>query len=122
MKIFAWICVVLFAVFAVVQFNDPDPLGWAAIYLCAAGVWATAAYDRVVVWACAGLAIVVAVWMYVWLPGFMQWAHVGTMEQLIGALSMDKPYIEEAREFLGLGLILASAVYLGIWRRPPRTR
>ena len=122
MKVFAWICVVIFAVFALVQLNDPDPIGWTIIYLCAAGLWASAAFDKVAVWACAAVAIVVAVWMYMWLPGFMQWVHVGTMAQLVGSLSMDKPYIEEAREFLGLGLILVSAAYLGIWRRSRRTR
>ena len=122
MKIFAWVCIVIFFLFALVQLNDPDPIGWTAIYLCAAGLWVTAAYDKVARWACAGVAIVVLVWMYVWLPGFLQWVHVGTMAQLVGALSMEKPYIEEAREFLGLGLILLSAVYLGIQRRPQRTR
>ena len=121
MKIIAWICVVIFTLFALVQLNDPDPVGWTLIYLCAAGLWATAAFDKVVVWACAALAIVAVVWMYLWLPGFTQWIRVGTMAQLVGALSMEKPYIEEAREFLGLGLVLVSAVYLGI-RRQQQTR
>jgi hypothetical protein len=121
MKIFAWICVVIFIVFALLQLNDPDPVRWALVYLCAAGLWGTAAFDKVDVLACAGLAIIVTVWMCVWSPGFIQWIHLGTMAQLVGKLSMDKPYIEEAREFLGLGLILLSAAYLGIWRRQ-RTR
>lgn len=122
MKLFAWVCAVVFALFALVQLNDPDPVGWFAMYLGAAGLWVMAAYDKAAVWLCAAVAAVVAVWMYVWWPGFAEWLRIGTMAQLVGALSMEKPYIEEAREFLGLGLILVSATFLGVRRRSPRTR
>jgi len=122
MAAFAWTNVVIFIVFALLQLNDPDPWGWTVIYLCAAGLWAAAAKNRVVLWGCVGLAIIVSMWMFTLLPGFADWIRTGSMSQLFGSLSMDKPYIEESREFLGLGLILFSAAYLGISRRLRQTR
>lgn len=118
MAIFAWVSAAIFLVFALLQLNDPDPWGWTVIYLCTAAVWAAAAKGSTNVWPCAALAIIVSVWMFTLVPGFVEWIRDGSLAQLFGSLSMDKPYIEESREFLGLALILASAAYLGISRRP----
>ena len=117
MAVFAWTSALVFTIFALLQLNDPDPLGWTAIYAITAVLWASAARDKVPRWICAVVAVIAVAWMFTLLPGFTDWIRVGSFAQLFGSLSMDKPYIEESREFLGLALILASTAYLEISTR-----
>ena len=92
---------VIFALFAIVQYNDPDPLPWIAMYGFVAVVSAFAInrrYNRYVL--LAGLAVCV-VWMVTILPGFLDWIEQG-MPSITGSMKAESPYIEYTREFFGL--------------------
>ncbi len=91
----------LFIAFAAVQYNDPDPWGWMAIYLLVAYVCIFAAfgkYHRYALWA---ILAVTTVWMLLWLPGFLEWIKMGSPD-IAGEMKAATPYIENTREFLGL--------------------
>lgn len=96
----------LFVLFAAVQYNDPDPWGWAAMYAFVAGVCGFAAFGKVnryVLWA--GIAVCL-VWMSTLLPEFINWIRTGA-PNITGEMKATTPYIEFTREFLGLGICLA---------------
>jgi hypothetical protein len=101
----------LFAVSAALQYNDPDPLGWALLYLAAAilaaGAWWRSGWTRLLAF---GLIAVCAAWMATLLPGFGAFIARGDPGLLAATMQAGDPVIEEAREFLGLGIVLAYAV------------
>ncbi len=91
----------LFLVFAAVQYNDPDPWSWMAIYLLVAWVCIFAAfgkYHRYVLW---GILAINTVWMLLCLPDFMEWIKMGSPD-IASEMKATTPYIENTREFLGL--------------------
>jgi hypothetical protein len=92
---------------AALQLNDPDPWVWGGFYAMCALVPLLAIF-RVNSWflyvLCAVYGVVVIIPT---LDGFLE--YLRQAEPLLQQMSADKPYIEEAREFLGaliaLGLI-----------------
>lgn len=97
----------LFALCVVLQWNDPDPLAWMAVYGAAAVLAARAAGGRAPragVLALLGLA---ALWMLTLLPGVAEFARHGDPGLIAASMKAAEPWIEEAREFGGLGLIAA---------------
>ena len=92
---------VLFVIFAVVQFNDPDPFFWVAIYLLVATVCGLAAvgqYRKILI--LFGLAIC-AFELAALFPDFMNWINSG-MPNIASEMKTEEPHIELTREFLGL--------------------
>lgn len=92
----------LFLVGAVVQWNDPDPLGWIAMYTTAAvasGAAGRVRWARCLAAACAvaafGWGLRIATQMPAWVPPSQMFEP---MESLGGA-------VEVAREVWGLGII-----------------
>ncbi len=105
MKILNIILATLFLLFAVVQYNDPDPWGWMGLYALVAGVSAFAALGRYNRWVIlAGLAICV-VWLGFLIPEFIHWIQMG-MPNIAGSMKAEAPHIEYTREFLGLFLCI----------------
>lgn len=104
---------VIFAVSALLQYNDPDPLGWALIYLAAAGL-AVAAFRGSRVWPLAFLLVVACLaWMATLLPGMAAFVERGDYSLLAATMKASDPMIEEAREFLGLGILLVYGLIAG---------
>lgn len=104
----------LFGLFAAVQYNDPDPWRWAAMYAFITGVCMFAAFgktNRYVLWA--GIAVCV-VWMGALLPEFLNWIKLGA-PNIAGSMKAETPFVEFTREFLGLGICLAVLGWQ-IWR------
>jgi hypothetical protein len=103
MKIFNIVFVIIFLVFAAVQYNDPDPLLWIAIYgimaiLC--GMAATGRYYKTIFIV---LFIGYAVYAALLLPACIEWLQSEDRSLLFDDIAkMQFPYIEETREFLGL--------------------
>ncbi len=114
MKIFNLFLTLLFALFAAVQFNDPDPWGWALMYGFVAAVCGFAAFGRFHAYALyLGLGIAL-IWMATLLPGFVNWIKMG-MPTITGSMKAESPHVELTREFLGLALCI---LVLGWqWRR-----
>ena len=97
---------VLFAISAGLQYNDPDPVGWALMYLAAtalaAGNFRGASWVRPL-----GLALIAInlVWMVTLAPGMGAFIERGDPALLAATMKAGDPVIEEAREFLGLGIV-----------------
>jgi hypothetical protein len=110
----------LFACFTAVQYNDPDPARWMAIYGSAALVSALGAFRPSSSWLPGAVVAAVAlVWsLAVALPIIGQpvaWNQVFATMRMVG------PNVEETREALGLLIVAAwmAAIAVRGWRRRP---
>jgi hypothetical protein len=113
-RIVNFLLAVMFLVFAFVQVNDPDPIVWILIY----GVMAVFAimaifefYPRKFL---IGLLIVFVLYSTVYWRGMLEWFQQDDKSLLFDDVAkMQHPYIEEAREFLGLMIcVVVLAFYL----------
>lgn len=97
----------LFALSAGLQYNDPDPVQWALLYLAATAL-AVGAFRHWPQrpWAFA-LAAVCVLWMATLVPGMAAFVQRGDPALLTATMKAEDPVIEDAREFLGLGIVLA---------------
>ena len=105
MKIINITLTILFFLFAIVQFNDPDPWLWVAIYGLVAGVSAGAIlgkYNKVLVYL--GIAICV-LGIGILFPEVVSWIKMGTPD-IAESMKTEKLYIEYVREFFGLVIAL----------------
>jgi hypothetical protein len=119
MRTFLWTLAVIFLLFAGVQYNDPDPLVWMALYGSVSLLCALAALGISLRWPAVALAAVTALWMLTLAPAMLDWARMG-YPTIVGSMKAEAPHIELVREFLGLLLALLAQVYLlrMAWRRP----
>ncbi len=109
MRIFNIVFVVLFVLFAALQYNDPDPWLWIPIYLFAAIVcWfcAKGIYNRTAL--IAGLLFfgAYAVYLFFEEDGVLSWLTTHKAENIAGSMKATKPWIEDTREFFGLAIML----------------
>ncbi len=116
MKVLNSILAFFFLLFAIVQYNDPDPWLWIILYLFIAVISAFAAaeiYPKV--WIRAGIVACI-IGLGVLLPDFINWIQNGA-ESIVQKMKAEKPHIELTREFLGLFL---SILVLGfhLWAAP----
>lgn len=102
------IMVVLFTLSVIVQFNDPDPAAWIAMYTAAAIV-AFFSMRESLWWPLAAVVTTAAV---LW-AGNLAPRVIGTVPflDMFGAFEMQNIGIEESREMYGLLMI---AIYTGI--------
>ena len=117
---FSALMVVLFAWAAELQLNDPDPIGWFAIYVAGSVVALLSALARPRRELAGLLALIALAWAALIVPEL--W-HTWTPSDLGATMSAARPEIEYGREFVGL-LILASYCVLAAfhaaapgWRR-----
>jgi hypothetical protein len=113
------IVALLFAVCAALQLDDPDPVGWLAIYAAAAAASGLAAARRLPVTLPVAIALVALTWAGSFAPGVVRG---GALLELAKAMGPE-PRAEEARELLGLVLVAAWMGALLVARRrlaPPR--
>ncbi len=90
----------LFAFGAFVQWNDPDPLRWMAIYVAAAALSAAAVRGRMFVAPTALLLAVLVVWVVLWAPAFRH-----SSLDALQSFDMSSMQEEELREAWGLVLL-----------------
>jgi hypothetical protein len=112
MKILKIFFAVLFLLFALVQINDPDPILWILVYGSMVFVSIMAFLNRyptgIMVVMAAGFLIMTVIYF----DGFSTWLGSPNRTWLFDDLrKMEYPYIEEAREFLGLVICLAVLVF-----------
>lgn len=102
----------LFAVFAALQLNDPDPWGWALIYTAAAVICAVyAVARRPPPRALAlGLAALAVGWSLALLPD-------ATFGHIAQDMAMTNPGVEEGREAIGLWIMAGWMVALAVQAR-----
>lgn len=101
MKIFNLILAALFALFAIVQLNDPDPAFWTAVYGVMALVCGLAAFEQYNIWLLLAILAVLIFELFALFPTLSGWIDQG-MPSIVGSMKAESPYIEFVREFLGL--------------------
>jgi hypothetical protein len=110
----------VFALFAAVQYNDPDPVLWIAIYGYAVLMSVMAykgkfnSYLLLI-----GIAGYLAGAIYYFPPSVEDWIHA---EQQAQSLQMKMPFVEEARESLGLFMAFAVLTFYYLKARAANTR
>jgi hypothetical protein len=109
----------LFFLGAVVQYNDPDPLRWVAIYLGAAASCALAALGRVRWPLPAIVGAIALVWAAVLAPEVFGTVRPG---ELVGAWEMKDARVEVGREMYGLLIIAAWMGVVVVTERRRRAR
>lgn len=109
MKIFNLIFILLFIVFAALQYNDPDPYIWVTLYLFGALLCflslkrmyiRTLFYTGIVVYS------LYALYLFFDKTGVLNWAVEHDAENIAASMKASRPWIEETREFFGLILLI----------------
>jgi hypothetical protein len=118
LRIASGVMSVLFFVCVALQYNDPDPVQWMAIYGAAAVVSLLHAWRGGVPVALPVVVAVIAVgwglWIATHIQGKFEWHH------LAESMHAGTPQIEESRESLGLFIVAAWMVVVAIWGAGPR--
>jgi hypothetical protein len=110
MKVFNLVFVVLFVLFAALQYNDPDPYIWIPIYLYGALICWMGYRGRINFLALfAGLAayFAYAVYLFVADDGVLSWIREHNAENIAGTMKAETPWIEDSREFFGLVILIS---------------
>ena len=103
MRILNFTLAVMFLVFAFVQVNDPDPVIWILIYGAMAVISIMAIFQFYPKKVIIGLLVVYVLYSFVYMPGVLEWLRQDNKVLLFDDLAkMQYPYVEQAREFLGL--------------------
>src|SRR5262249_4042509 len=111
LRVLCGLLCLLFVFSVAVQYNDPDPVRWMAIYAAAAIVCGRAAWGkRTPVWVPIAVAVVALVWAAIWAPGV--WGRF-RFSELFAEFEMKSTLIEEAREMCGL-LIVAGGMLVAL--------
>jgi len=106
-----WGASLLFLVFAILQWNDPDPLQWMALYGGMALLFFLLALGKSLARKLAlFLAFVSLFFMVRLLPQIGVWIKEG-MPSLVQSMKASQPTIEYTREFLGLALCFLASLF-----------
>lgn len=100
----------LFFVFAVVQWNDPDALIWIPVYVVVGSMAILAFYGRYYRWPYLLVTTGIVLWMASYIPKMNQWISMG-MPNIVESMRAEAPHIEWTREFFGLLICFAAAAY-----------
>jgi len=109
MKRFNQLFVFIFILFAVVQYNDPDPYLWVPIYLFPAVLCFLAAREKFYKNAYTGGFIffsLYAVYKLLDQNGVIDWMRFHDAANIAATMKAEQPWIEESSEFFGLAIIL----------------
>lgn len=122
MKVLNLVLAAMFILFAFVQVNDPDPVLWIVIYGLMAVACILAAFGNYYPKALTVLLLVYLAYSFFLIPGVFEWLRSEDKSLLFDDIAkMQYPYIEVAREFLGLVLcILVLTMHLLTWRSAHR--
>ncbi len=114
MKNFNIVFAFIFIVFALVQYNDPDPYLWIPIYGYAALVCilnARMKYDYYGHLAAIVFCGVFATRLMLIKDGVLDWLKIYHAENIVESMKATKPYIEYTREFGGLLIIILVMIF-----------
>ena len=111
MRIFSYILGIIFTLFALVQFNDPDFMIWVVAYMLTASVAFIYPHKKPNKYLLLGLAaiyFIAAILLFP--PSISEWISA---EEEAQSLGMKLPGIEEARESLGLFICFLAITFFG---------
>lgn len=119
MRHLAWIWIILFSLFAIAQLNDDDWFIWIPVYLVPAVfaflAWRGQYYRKLMSFIAAGYY---AAGVYLFPSSITDWIQ---QEEHAKGLAMNVPFVEEARE--SLGLFICMVCLLGyVWWAKRKTK
>jgi hypothetical protein len=103
-----YIIAIIFILFAIVQYNDPDPYVWMAIYGAIAIVYLWKGAPKSLLYA---MVISLSIFLLTYIPSFIQWIKDG-IPSITGTMKAENPEVENIREFLGLVLGVSALLFL----------
>ncbi len=120
MRAFNIFSIILFILFAALQYNDSDPYVWMPIYLYSAFLCYLAIkkrYNPLLYFI--GLAVYFTYGLYLLFEksGVLNWATEHNAESLIQTMKAEKPWIEATREFGGLMIVIVVLMINLFWLR-----
>ena len=122
MRIVNFILAIMFLLFAFVQINDPDPVIWILIYGAMAVLSIMAIFEFYPTKFTIGLLVLYAAYSIVYIPGVLEWLRQENKAMLFDDVAkMQYPYVEEAREFLGLVICIIVLIVFVIRARRRKT-
>lgn len=102
---------VIFIIFALVQYNDPDPWIWIFIYGLVGIIYLASINFSIPKWVIFVVMFSLIISVAYYLPKAMNWFNEG-MPSIIGEMKATSPHIEWMREFLGLIICLLAIIWL----------
>ncbi|WP_109830414.1 transmembrane 220 family protein [Reichenbachiella versicolor] len=111
-KIIYGVLAVVFALFAIVQLNDPDPIKWVAMYTLVSILFVIRIFGLKNKSLTLVVMLVLLGFSLFYIPGFLEYLVQPNKNEIIGEMVYEKPYIEETREFLGLWIAAGAIFYL----------
>ena len=113
LKVLTGFLSLMFLVFAIVQYNDPDPGLWILVYGAMFLACAASVFDRYSSPLMIGMVGGYLVLSALHVEGMLAWLNSSHRKEIFDDVAkMQYPYIEEAREFLGLLICLLVLQYL----------
>ncbi len=119
MKVVHFIVSAILVSFAVVQWNDPDPLIWILMYLAIATIPLLRGMKKLSRWLPSVMTVTLFLAFALSVPDIIAWMKDG-FPSIYDEMKAESPYIESVREALGIGVcLLVSVIYLkASWKRP----
>lgn len=120
MRAFNITFIIIFFLFAALQYNDPDPYIWIPIYLYAAFLCYQAVkhkYNSTLYFIGFIAYLGYAAYLLFDKTGVLAWAGEHHSESIIQTMQAEKPWIEETREFGGLVIVLLVLLINIVWLR-----
>jgi hypothetical protein len=114
----------IFILFAAVQYNDPDPWMWIALYLYGATLCYLAFRRRsyhTLNFLGIGIYTVYAFYLFFSNAGVLSWINDHQAENIAQSMQATKPWIEKTREFFGLLILLLILTVNMVWLRKERS-
>lgn len=109
MKTFNILFGIVFFLFAILQYNDPDPYLWIPIYTFASLICILNSREKFNLKAHLFLVVFCVVYAFILLinkDGVISWINEHETENLVQSMKATKPWIEQTREFGGLIIII----------------
>jgi hypothetical protein len=109
-KVINYILFLIFLAFAIFQLNDPDGIVWFSIYLTVGLICLLQNFVRIpkIILIIATISLLVYSAFHFSL--FIDYLNTDHKGEIFGEMVYEKPYLEGAREFLGL-LIASAAIF-----------
>lgn len=101
---------VLFLVFGIVQWNDPDPYVWIALYFYVGFCILLSVYTTKSKYPIMFGLVLFLFALIDYIPNVSQWVSDG-MPSIVGSMKAESQYIELVREFFGLFISLVTLIY-----------
>lgn len=97
----------IFLLFAGVQYNDPDPFVWMAIYGLVAMAFIWKGSSKTVLYL---LLTPIILYAMSYVPSIVKWMDNG-LPSITGTMKAENPEVENMREFFGLIICIAGLVF-----------